>query len=261
MTHPQPASSADEPPLDRINLRVWFVGYLGWLGLLTAAALWGLGAVEQTGSSTGWAIWIFALYAFYLSLCCTFFPLPTSWFVLLAASDMVAEQTGMVGSGAARLVIVATLGAVSTGMANLNEYHVLTYLLRFRRVARLRKTRVYRSAAAWFATNPFWAIVMFSFIPISVDVVRWLAITYRYSRGRFFAAYVVGRWVRYAILATSAIWLSLSGWQIIAIQAVLACVVLARILMSFFRRLKKDRDCHDTPSKDAPSVVGDMGTA
>ena len=120
---------------------------------------------------------------------------------------------------------------------------------------------MYRTAAAWFATNPFWAIVIFSFIPISVDVVRWLAITYRYSRGRFSAAYVIGRWVRYAILAASAMWLALSGWQIIAIQTVLACVVLARILMGFFRRLKDGRDCHDTPSEDAPSVVGDMGTA
>jgi len=220
-----------------------------------------LHAVDQAGSSTGWAVWIFALYAFYLSLCCTFFPFPTSGFVLLAASDLVASQTGMLEAGFARLAIVATLGAVSTGMANLNEYHILTYLLRFRRVARLRKTRVYRTAATWFATNPFWAIVMFSFIPISVDVVRWLAITYRYSRRRFFAAYVIGRWVRYALLATSAIWLSLSGWQIIAIQAVLACVVLARILVGFFRKLKEGRDCHDTPSEDAPSVVGDMGTA
>ena len=69
VTHRQPTSSADELPLDQVNLRAWFVGYLGWLGLLTAAAVWGLDTVERTGSGAGWAIWIFALYAFYLSLC------------------------------------------------------------------------------------------------------------------------------------------------------------------------------------------------
>jgi len=221
---------------DRCNLRAWFAVYLLWLGGWTAAAIGGLAAVEHGGSPVGWGVWMLALYTFYLSLCCTFVPLPTTWFILLVASDLFAARVGLAGDWIIRLLLVATLGAVATAMANLNEYHVFTYLLRFRRVARLRDTRTYRSAARWFGTSPFWVIVLFAFLPIPVDVVRWLAITCRYARVRYFAGYFCGRWVRYAILALSAVWFKLTPWQIVWIQAALAALVLGRIVFKFARK-------------------------
>lgn len=260
--HTSPEQPAPERAGDACNLRAWFAGYLLWLGLLTGGALWGLAEVDRVDSTIGWCVWLLSLYAFYMSLCCTFFPAPTTWFVLLVASDAVAVRIGLADGWAARAAVVATLGALSTGLANLNEYHVFTYLLRYRRVARLKQMRVYKTAANWFATSPFAVIVLFAFIPISVDVVRWLAITFRYPRLRFFAAYFAGRWARYAMLALSAIWLDLGTWQIVGIQAALAVLVLGRIIQGFVRKMRRQTGGEAANGRqDAPPVVQDVRPA
>ncbi len=255
---------------DGVNLRAWFLGYLAWLGGLTAAACWGLREMDGGGSVAGWTVWLLAGYAFYLSLCCTLFPAPTTWAVMLLASDIVAAQVGLEGHRLARLMTVATVGALATGAANLNEYHVFVYLLRRRGVARIRDTRLFLVARRWFGTNPFWILTLFSFLPIPVDVIRWLAITARYSRLRFFWANLVGRWFRYAIWALAAVGMHLSGRQIMIVQAVLVLVALVRILPRLARRgRRKGADGGDGLSvtsesvvaDDGPIVVGDRGQA
>ncbi len=223
---------------DGVNLRAWFAGFLLWLIGLTAAASWGLAEIDGNGSGMGWAVWILAGYAFYMSLCCTFFPAPTTWVVMLVASDMVAAQLGLEGHGLERLIVVSTIGAAATGLANLNEYHVFVYLLRKRRVAKVRDTRLYRTADAWFRTNPFWILTLFSFLPIPVDVIRWLAISTRYSRWLFFLASVAGRWFRYAIWAVATLGLHLETWHILALQAGLVAVALVRIAPRMIRRIR-----------------------
>ena len=246
------------PPDDGCNLRLWFVLYLLWLGGLAWTARWGMAAAAEPGAEWGWCLWILSLFAFYMSLCCTYFPLPTTWFVLLVASDMFAERVGLTDRWAARVLLVSTLGAISTGLANLNEYHISTFFLRYRRIARVRDTSIYQTAARWFSANPFWVIVLFAFIPIAVDVVRWFAITYRYSRLRFFLGYFVGRWCRYAMLALTSIWLELSGWQIFAIQAALAVLVLSKI---FLRIMRESRPTSDRLETRPSHIVHDIGVA
>ncbi|MBN2563208.1 MAG: hypothetical protein JXQ75_19975 [Phycisphaerae bacterium] len=226
---------------DGVNLRMWFAGFLAWLVGLTVAACWGLAEVDGNGSAAGWAVWIFAGYAFYMSLCCTFFPAPTTWIVMLAASDMVAGPAGLGGQAVLRLLIVATIGALATGLANLNEYHVFVYLLRKRRVAKVRDTRLFHLASGWFRTNPFWILTLFSFLPIPLDVIRWLAITARYPRIRFFWGSFVGRWLRYAIWVVAALGLHLSTGQIVAIQVALVGVALIRIVPKLVRHARRRR--------------------
>ena len=266
---------------DGVNLRAWFLGFVVWLAALTAAACWGLAELEGNGSTFGSAIWILAGYAFYLSLCCTFFPAPTTWIVMLVASDMVAASVGLEGHALWRLVAVATVGAAATGLANLNEYHLFVYLLRHRRVAKIRERRFLQAAGLWFRTNPFSILALFSFLPIPVDVIRWLAITTRYSRLRFFLANFLGRWLRYALWAVAALGLDLSTRQIILIQAGLVVLALIRIVPRLARRawgrtsaqphqpLGEERPVEAGPmtgdrlsAGDGPSVVvGDVGQA
>jgi membrane protein YqaA with SNARE-associated domain len=179
-------------------------------------------------------VMLLCLYALYMSLCCTFFPLPTSWIVMLLAANSVE----LIGPPVTRMMVVAGVGALATGIANLNEYHIFTFLLRYGRVARVRDTKLYRWAAKWFAVSPFSVIVLFSFIPIPIDVVRLLAITCRYSRSRFFAGYFLGRFVRYALWAATVIWFDLALWHIILIQAVISGAVVAKILVSAYQRRK-----------------------
>jgi membrane protein YqaA with SNARE-associated domain len=222
-----------------LNLRRWFVVFLVWMGALTAIASISLAGYES-GSGPAGKVWLLAVYAFYMSLCCTFLPLPTTWIVLLLASNEVA----LVQDPLWRAVIVASAGAIGTMMANLNEYHLLTYLLRKRRVGRVRQTRWYRVAAEWFSVSPFTVLLAIALVPIPVDVVRWLAIAYRYPRTRYATAYGVGRWLRYALLAGVAIWLDLSGLEIFIIQAVIV-VAAATKFISSWRVRRRDRNTAD----------------
>ncbi len=255
-----PSAPAETPPLDRytdgdgINLRLWFVSYVALLVGLTLASLWGMASIDGTGSRVGWAVWLLAGVAFYLSLCCTFFPAPTTWAVMLVASDMVASQVGLEGMASLRLVVVATVCAAATGIANLNEYHLFVYLLRKKRMAKVRDTRMFRTASRWFEKSPFWIVTLFSFLPIPVDVIRWLAITARYPRGRFFWAGFIGRWFRYAIWVLAAIGLHLDTWQIMLVQIVLAGVALIRILPRFLRRHRE----RTVVAEEHPATVVDQ---
>lgn len=236
-TETAPSHAAPDARSDRINLRAWFVGFLLWMIALEEIARFGMRSADA-GSSFGWAAWLLSLYAFYLSLCCTLFPAPTTWIVLLLASDSVAAQVGALHFPLARLLIVATLGAFATGIANLNEYHVFTFFLRYGRVAKVRDTRLYRAAARWFSTSPFLVIAAFSLIPIPVDVVRWLAITSRYPRGRYFLAYFVGRWLRYAGWAVASMGLRLTVTHIILLQAALVVLVAGKMGLGLARQLR-----------------------
>ena len=243
---------------DGLNLRLWFVGFVAWLGMLAVLARLGLTGYES-GSGLGTAIWLLSLYLFYLSLCCTFFPAPTMWIVMMLASNYVAGEVGVEAYPVSRMLLVASVGAWGTAMANLNEYHIFTFLLRHGRVANVRKTRLYEVAARWFGVRPFWTIVLFSFIPIPVDIIRWLAITYRYGRFPFFVAYYLGRWVRYAGLAAVTIWGALTWYHIVIVQCVVAAIALAKIVQQAVRQHRGARDEArlDAPPRDETVSEGD----
>lgn len=159
------------------------------------------------------------VFALYLSVCTTLLPLPTGW---LAAG--VATHAAAVGPDVwTTTLIVATVGAAGSTMANLNDYHLFTWLLRHHRIAAVRATRPYQAAARWFAHSPFFLLFVFNVIPIPIDLVRMLAISYRYPRVSFAAANFTGRWVRYAVIAFVTYYWSL-GWY--AAAALLGISVL-----------------------------------
>ena len=221
-----------------IGLRAWFVAYLLWMGALTLVIRYGVNA-SDADSSLPLAAGLLAAYAAYLSLCCAFFPAPTTYVVMLAASNALAEHIGVADYRVSRVLVVATVGAFATDMANLNEYHLLTWLLRFRALGKVRDTRLYKAAIEWFETNPFMVLIAVSLIPIPIDVIRWLAITDRYPRSKYFLAYFIGRWVRYAGLSVTAIGLSLKPWHIFAIQGVLVLVAMVKIIPGFIRHARE----------------------
>ena len=63
---------------DGMNLRCWFVVYLLYMAGLAAVALTYLNHSESGSHVLFQYIWLLALYLFYVSLCCTFFPAPTA---------------------------------------------------------------------------------------------------------------------------------------------------------------------------------------
>lgn len=236
-----PASSADtatvavEPPppaaIGSNALRGWFAGYLVWLTVLTAGALLFFQAWKQ-GMPAGLPAWAVCLGTFYLSLANGIVPLPTMWMVMLLASDTVA----MPGSILVRVIVVATVTAVATGMANLNEYHVLRWAMGSRAAAKVTNTRLVQWAIRWFRVSPFMILTIAAFLPIPIDAVRWVAIADGYNRLRFFAAYAVGRWVRYAVLAGATIWLNAGIKTIVGVQAGLLALAAVPVVVRAVRR-------------------------
>jgi membrane protein YqaA with SNARE-associated domain len=185
--------SRDEP----LNFRAWFYSFI----LLLAC----LAAIRLAAGPTSEAAVLAGLFV-YLSLACTFFPLPTAWIIIWAAAP--AEGHGL---GLAPL-LVATGGAAATAIANMHDYYLLTFLYRYKPVRKVRATPLYRRVAAWYNRAPLAALAAASFLPIPVDFVRLLAISEGYSRWRFALGSLVGRWPRYLALAVLADQFKL-GWQ------------------------------------------------
>lgn len=234
---------------ERLNLRRWFAFFVFLLVGLTLVAMLSFSRYAALNDPWAQRVWLMSLYLFYMSLCCTFVPAPTAWIVLLMASPYFAllqplrheaalsdGQSGVLA--AMTIVLVGGIGALGTTLANLNEYHIWTFLLRFRGVERVRHARLYQTASRWFQVSPFALMTLVNFLPIPVDVVRWLAISNRYRRDHYALACFVGRFVRYGLFAATAFYLKLSLQTIMLIQAGLIGLLLLRFLPQFHRQTK-----------------------
>jgi len=177
------------------------------------------------------------LFGAYISVCCTFLPLPANAMVSAVSIQQFAPCPG---SLLATTALVATVGAWASMMANLLDFHLFTLMLRSRRVARIRRTRLYARSARWFARQPFAILVVFNVLPIPIDVVRMLAATYRYPLGRFAAANFIGRWVRYAVLAAVTFSLGSQGWvAVVALLAVAAVLAAGKLVGRWLGRRRR----------------------
>ena len=220
---------------DRISVRRWFLLYAM---LLTAGVASLLLALQSQALSVprGWSDFVAVLaqtspptklliLGIYLSLCCSFLPLNTSWIVGAVATRHLAVGAGLWDTAA----LVASVGALGSTIGNLHDYHLFTWLLRRRRVAKLRETRLFQAAARWFHRSPFWALVVFNVLPVPVDVVRVVATTCRYSRLPFAAANFLGRFVRYATIAVIIYALAVSiETAVLALLIVAAALIVGR---------------------------------
>ena len=236
---PAPATGADN-----VSVRRWFAFY-GLCLLAAGAPLFALLAREPWS----WAEWldrpgellattapIAKLLAFgvYISLCCTFLPLPANWIVAAVAM----RQTAVADNVWTTALLVAAVGALASTLANLNDYHLFTWLLRHHHVRKVRQTRLYRASAKWFARSPFFILVVFNIIPIPVDVVRMLATTCRYPRGPFAGANFVGRFLRYAVIAWGTYQLGREGkWAVLALLALAVLLAAGKLVPAAVRKI------------------------
>lgn len=233
---------------DNVSVGRWFAFYA--LCLVGAAAALAVLISRQEWSWSAWRddFWgrlaatspaiKLIIFGVYISLCCTFLPMNTSAIVAAVAMQDTAVCDGAVPT----TLVVAVVGGVASAIANLNDYHLFTLLLRHRKVAKVRNTRLYSASAGWFTKSPFAILVIFNIIPIPVDVIRMLATTYRYPRGRFALANFVGRFIRYAVIAYVTYRMGKQGWIAPAILLALAAVlVAARIISSGLRKFRARR--------------------
>ena len=180
-----------------LSFRAWFYPFIGLLAVL-AAIRFAYGDMSRAAVLAG-------LFA-YLSLACTFCPLPTAWLIIWASAPIEGHGLGV------HPLVVATGGAVATAIANMHDYYLLTFLYRYKPVRRIRATALYRRVAAWYGRAPFATLAAASFLPIPVDFVRLLAISEGYNRWKFALGSLVGRWPRYLVFAVAADQFKF-GWQ------------------------------------------------
>ena len=205
-----------------VRFRAWFYPFLALLAVLAAVK------ILYPDSSAA----ILAAYFAYISICCTFCPLPTTPVVLWMAAPVAGGGLGF------DPLLVAVVGAAGTAVANLHDYYLLTFLYRYRHVRRVRATSLYRRFAGWYNRAPFATLAAASFLPIPVDFVRLMAISEGYSRVRFALGSLVGRWPRYLLLAYLADRFNL-GWQwILGIAGATVVLGLWRGLPALVRKLK-----------------------
>ncbi len=222
---------------DQVSVIRWFIFYaalIGALGLILAALLsgepwrWTWRPTELAGQLRGLSPAIKLLtFGIYISLANTFFPLPTNPMVAIVAT----QEAAITGNVWTNTLIVAAIAATASTIANLNDYHLVTLLLRSPKIALIRATHLYHKTAVWFHGSPFGILVLFNVIPIPVDVVRVLAITCRYPRAPFAAANFLGRLIRYTIIAAGTFWISQwrsnAGWIVVVALLVTALGMLA----------------------------------
>jgi membrane protein YqaA with SNARE-associated domain len=210
-----------------IRFRAWFYPFVVWLVVLAG--------VKVLWPNTSLAL--LAAYVGYMSICCTFCPLPTTPVVLWMAAPAAGGGLGL------EPLAVAALGAVGTAIANMHDYYLLTFLYRYKPVRRVRTSGLYKRFAAWYNRAPFATLAAASFLPIPVDFVRLLAISEGYSRAKFALGSLVGRWPRYLLLAYFAERFDL-GWQwVLGIGGATVVLGLWRGLPALARKLALLKKC------------------
>jgi len=207
-------------PARDLNFRAWFWSFVA--AMFVAVLL-----VRVVPGTSAWT-WL-VLYWAYMSLACTFFPLPTVWICLWLGTLQPA-------------VVVALVGAIGTCVANLHDYYLLRFFLGYDRISRTRDSRFYEKAVAWFRRAPFVVLSVASFLPIPVDVVRLLAIASGYSRIRFVLATFVGRFPRYLAIAWLGHVLKPSFTVILLVLLASVLMGLAKVSPSVVRALRKRKE-------------------
>ncbi len=219
------------PSGDDLSMRRWFVVYgahLLALAVPTAILLAGVAEgpwyflhhLDEFTSHPDQAAKLL-IFCLYVSVATTFLPLPTGWIVAAVAMRATALSPDVLVT----TLLVALVGAVGSTFANVTDYHVFTWMLRHHRVAAVRRWRLYERASRWFARGPFTAVLVFSFLPIPVDVVRMLAATTRYPLRPFALANFLGRFIRYAVIAAVTFELANQGWVSVVVLLALAVVM------------------------------------
>ena len=217
--------SCDLRPMQREPLRLWewFLPFFGMLAVLVVVYL-----VSGKGSTAAHLVFLFG----YLSVACTFLPLPTAWLVILAAAPEAGGGFGL------HPLVVATVGALGTAVGNMHDYYLLTFLYKYEGVDRIRRTRWYLRVAGWYNRAPFGTLAAGAFLPIPVDFVRLLAISEGYSRLKFVLGSLVGRWPRYLAFAMLAREFNLTWQWVLGIAGATVALGLWRGLPPLVRKVR-----------------------
>jgi membrane protein YqaA with SNARE-associated domain len=147
------------------------------------------------------------------------------------------------------IALAATAGSV---IATFADYAVVGHAVDHPVFAGTRESRVFRWALRTMRRAPFAIVVLFSFTPLPISVIRILAPASGYPITRYIAAQVVGRLPRFYALAWLGSAILIPGW---ALLALLCASVLLLYASSRSRRTSQPTAAPALPPCDDAAAV------
>lgn len=124
----------------------------------------------------------------YITAGTTFIPLPTPQWVMVYGERF-------------NPVVITFVGGIGTSIACLTDYPLTAYMLRFKKIAGVKKTKAYQRSVRLFNKAPFISLLIAAFTPIPWEPFRILAAATRYNRLKYALSAFLGRTPRYFLLA------------------------------------------------------------
>jgi membrane protein YqaA with SNARE-associated domain len=116
------------------------------------------------------------------------------------------------------IAVAATAGSI---IASFADYAMVGAAMRHRALASTRQSPLFLWAMRWMRRYPFAIIVLFSFTPLPISVVRILAPAVDYPIRRYVVAQIVGRLPRFYILAWIGHAFVVPTWALLGLLALL----------------------------------------
>lgn len=123
----------------------------------------------------------------------------------------------------------AAAASVGTLIAGFLDHSVFVPLMNLKGLTGYKEKAWYQKAAGLFMKYPFWVIVVTGFTPIPFFPFKFLSFSLHYPLWKYLTALLVGRFPRYALLASLGYLIDIPGWLLFAIfgGAILLYVVKA----------------------------------
>lgn len=121
------------------------------------------------------------------------------------------------------IALAATAGSI---IASFSDYALVGAALHTRALAGTRNSRVFKWAVGRMQRWPFAIVVLFSFLPLPISVIRVLAPASGYPIGRYIVAQLVGRLPRFYILALIGQALVVPTWVLLALTLLIPLSML-----------------------------------
>ena len=161
-------------------------------------------------------------YITYMTVACTFFPLPTPQIVL-----DYATRYGP--------VLLALLGGIAFCISALIDYSLVTVALRNDKISRVKETRTYRYVERIFHKCPSVILMIAAFTPLPLEPVKLIACASRYNRAKFLLACFIGRTSRYYVLGRYGKDLIPRGW----LYGSILILVAIEMIWKLMKRLRR----------------------
>lgn len=120
---------------------------------------------------------------------------------------------------------IATAATVGSLIASFADYAVVGSAIQHPIFQSTRDSRLYQWTIRWMKRWPFAIIVLFSFTPLPISVIRILAPASGYPISRYLLAQIVGRFPRFYLLALLGRVLMIPTWGVLTMMALLMLTI------------------------------------